>query len=170
MASRGLAHANDDGLALFGKAYAHQVSLVVASVDRAAQHTLESLGAKLLDGYFAAFLLKASLGLAVEPLGGAWATARRDLTEERIHGVVRSGRWLPRAPEAQQNSQRPGPRAPGQVPEQDGANSSSSAAEMNSSLHQNDASECPLRTHWSWSWQSHVNCWLPPGHPAPQLP
>lgn len=76
MASRGPAHANDDGLTLSGKAYAHEVSLIVASVDRAAQYTLEPFGAELLDGYLAAFLFEAFLGLAVEPPRGARATAR----------------------------------------------------------------------------------------------
>lgn len=170
MASSSLAHPDDDRFALVGKADANEVSRVIPSIHGAAHDTLELLRTQCFDRFVAALPLESLCRVSVEPLHGTGAATRIDLAEERVDHVAWSDRWLPRAPENAEGRQRPGLRGLRQVPEQDGANSSSSAAETNSSLHQNDASECPLRTHWSWSWQSHVSCWLPPGQPAPQLP
>ncbi len=149
MAPARLSHSDQHGFALTGETDSNQVHLRVAPVDLGTENPFEFLSTQGLEGPVAAFLLKAFLGCAVEPAERAGAIVATHRAEECAHRVFGTDRRLLRAAEAQRSNQEAVRDRVSQVPEQDGANSSSSAAEMNSSLHQNDASEWPLRTHWS---------------------
>ena len=151
MASLRLSHSDQHGLALPGETHTDQVHLFIATVDPGALNPFESLLLQSLERGVAAFLLKPFFRLAVEPSERASAVVAVHCAEEGAHHVLRTDRRLLRAAEAQRSNQEAAGDCLSQVPEQDGANSSSSAAETNSSLHQNDAREWPFRTHWSWS-------------------
>ncbi len=146
-----LSHSDQDGFALTRETDSNQVHLWVAPVDFGTENPFEILSTQCLEGPVAALLLEAFFGWAVEPAERAGAVVAADRVEECAHRVLGTDRSLLRAAEAQRSNQEAVPDRLSQVPEQDGANSSSSAAETNSSLHQNDAREWPLRTHWSWS-------------------
>lgn len=158
MPSSRLPHSDHDRLALTGESRPHEVQAIVAAVGAHREDALELLLAKRFERLSAGFAVEALLGAVGEPAAGLVAVALRHGGEERRHDFVGTGRWLLRTAEAERSNQDPSRQRELQVPEQDGANSSSSAAETNSSLHQNDAREWPLRTHWSWSWQSQVSC------------
>lgn len=157
MASSRLAHSDENRFALPHEADSDQVHALVAAVDLSTENLLELLSSQRLECLVAALALKSLLGQTVEQGYRARAIVAGHRSEEGAYHVLRTGRWLLRAAEAersnqeasQEANQEAGRERASQVPEQDGANSSSSAAETNSSLHQNDARECPLRTHWS---------------------
>ena len=151
MAPARLSHSDQDGFALTGETDSNQVHLCVAPVDLGTQNPFELLSTQCLKGAVTALLLKACFGWAVEPAERPGAIVAAHRAEEGAHRVLGTDRRLLRAAEAQRSNQEAVRDRASQVPEQDGANSSSSAAETNSSLHQNDAREWPLRTHWSWS-------------------
>lgn len=153
MASSRLAHSDENSFALPYEADSDQVHALVAAVDLSTENLLELLSSQRLECLVAAFALKSLLGQTVEQGYRARAIVAGHRSEEGAYHVLRTGRWLLRAAEAERSNQEANQEAvrerASQVPEQDGANSSSSAAETNSSLHQNDAREWPLRTHWS---------------------
>lgn len=170
MAPARLSHSDQHGFALTGETDSNQVHLRVAPVGLGTQNPFESLIAQRLERSAAVLFLETFLGWAIQPAKRAPALVPVYGAEEGANNSLGTESWLLRAAEAQRSNQEAVRARASQVPEQDGANSSSSAADTNSSLHQNDAREWPLRTHWSWSWQSQVSCWLPPGQPPPQFP
>ncbi len=119
----------------------------VAAVDLGAQDLLERLSPQGFERLVAAVRFKSFFGCAVEPAQRAGTIVVAHRAEEGGYHVCRTDRSLLLTAEAQRSNQEAAGEGDSQVPEQDGANSSSSAAETNSSLHQNDAREWPLRTH-----------------------
>lgn len=147
MTSAGLSHSDQHRFAFPGETDSHQMHPVVAAVDPSAQNLLELLSLQGFERLVAALGFKSFLRRAVEPAQGAGAIVVAHRAEEGGHHVLRTGRRSLRTAKAQRSNQEAAREGESQVPEQDGAKSSSSAAETNSSLHQNDAREWPLRTH-----------------------
>ena len=128
----------------------HQVELRVPAIDLATQYALESLSPQGLERVVAGLAFKARFGEPVEPRSHAFAVVGCYGGKEPVDQVFGARRGLLLAGSDQgsdQSGESPGRTGKSQVPGQDGANSSSSEAEMNSSLHQNDTREWPLRTH-----------------------
>lgn len=146
MTFAGLAHSDQRRCTFVSKPDAYEVEVPVAPIGLASEHPFEPLLAKGLERALAVFVPKPFFRCATEPVGGRATVIGLDRDEKRVNGVFRTGLRPRLAPEHEGGQQPDRSRRP-QVPEQEGANSSSSAAEMNSSLHQNDASEWPLRTH-----------------------
>ena len=140
MTSARLAHSDESGCALVRKAHAHEHEVRIAPIDVAAEHLLEPLCAQRFERALALLTLEPLLRCAAEPARRFVAVVRLDRDEERVHRIFRTGFRPPLASE-REGGQQPDRAAKPQVPEQEGANSSSSAAETNSSLHQNEASE-----------------------------
>lgn len=141
MAPARLSHSEQNGFALTGETSSHQVHSLVPPVDLDTQDPFESLLTQRLQRSVAVLLLETFLGWAIQPAKCALAIVTVHRAEEGAHDALRTDRWSPRAAEVQRSNQKAAGDSLPQVPEQDGANSSSSAAETNSSLHQNDARE-----------------------------
>lgn len=140
------AHSDQRGHALVREAHAHEVELRVAPVDLAPEDALEALLAQGPERGVALFVFEPFLRRAVEPFRGCGTVVGIRRYEKCVDGILRPC-LRPALASERKGGQKPDDGRGPQVPEQEGANSSSSAAEMNSSLHQNDASECPFRTH-----------------------
>lgn len=141
MASAGSAHSDDHRLAFSCEADPDQLGFRVTTVHLGAEDSFELLSLQRFEGPFARLALESRSGGPVEPAERLLAVAAADGAEKRRHDFFRTGRWLLRTAEAERSNQEPSRKGESQVPEQDGANSSSSAADTNSSLHQNDARE-----------------------------